>query len=154
MNIRPATKSDSENISAIAIAVWVDTYATEGVRSNISKYVFNNFSINKINEEISLKNVLVVELENHLLGYAIYVESSESTEIETIYVLPKFQYQGLGKSLLIEIRNKTLYPLRLTCWENNSEAILFYQSQGFIQVGEEYFDLENEKHRNVVLQST
>lgn len=51
--IRTANVSDSANIAALSIQVWLDTYATEGIRQNISKYVLEKFTEERVSEIIA-----------------------------------------------------------------------------------------------------
>ncbi|MCK4707835.1 MAG: GNAT family N-acetyltransferase, partial [Gammaproteobacteria bacterium] len=83
MKIRKATRSDALNISAIGACVWVDTYATEGVSDEISKYVATEFTAEKASLLIKNKTVLVSENENSILGYMVLgSEKNNKTEIE------------------------------------------------------------------------
>lgn len=151
MQIREATNNDSCNISAIAQCVWIDTYATDGVRSAISKYVLTQFVESKIKEQISTKLVLVAEENSHLLGYVVFCHKEK--ELETLYVLPRFQRSGVGKKLLMRILSEEP-SINLTCWEKNVSAIAFYKACGFIECGESFFELGGESHRNVMLTCT
>lgn len=151
MQIREATIDDALNISAIAHCVWIDTYATDGVRNSISNYALTHFAESKIEETISNKLVLVAEKNGHLLGFAVFCINEK--ELESLYVLPKFQRSGVGSELLKCVLNESI-GVKLTCWEQNMAAIEFYKSCGFIECGESFFELEGESHRNLLLRCT
>lgn len=155
MEIRKAINSDALNISALGMCVWVDTYATTGVFDKISKYIFSELTENKIFEIIRNKTVFVCSKEECLLGYIVLgPETENKIEIETLYVLPKFQEKGVGKLLLEHalLSQSTIYWLSV--WELNHNAIGFYMKNGFKETGEMYFDLYGDKIRNVVLENT
>jgi ribosomal protein S18 acetylase RimI-like enzyme len=155
MKIRKADKNDAANIAALGICVWIDTYATEGVFDKISRYVFSELIEEKILELISNKNVLVIVEENRLLGYIVLgAEKENKVEIETLYVLPKFHGQGIGRQLIKEALNIFQKSLWLSVWELNNKAIGFYQKLGFKETRELYFDLYGDKIRNIVLELT
>jgi hypothetical protein len=46
MLIRQGQHRDAVNLSALAIQVWLHTYATEGISSLISHYVLSEFTLN------------------------------------------------------------------------------------------------------------
>lgn len=150
MKIRIATLSDTRQIAAIGHCVWVDTYATEGVRQSIAEYVLSTFTQENIGREIQSKQVSIFEIDGHIVGYAVLSTSEENAEIETLYILPRFQGQGLGQQFIQHAiqGNPSLW---LSCWDRNSAAIGFYRKLGFTETGETTFELDGEKHRNVLL---
>jgi len=153
--IRKAKIGDAANVASIGITVWVDTYATDGVRDTLSKYVFTEFSVKNIKHMISTQNVLVVEIDGHILGYSVTEKSVEKrAELKALYVLPRFQNQGIGRELLNSARSFSANGLWLTCWQHNKSALKFYRKNGFKRCGEEYINLEGEKHLNFVLERT
>ena len=167
MHIRLASAEDAPSIAAIGQCVWLDTYATEGVRPAMASYVAEVFSTSHMAKTLETRVVYVLEIDHHLVGYGVIADSGaiESQdrhsvaereriengriEIETLYLLPKYQSKGLGKRLLEYIlqRYKGVW---LTCWEHNTRAIAFYRKNGFIESGESYFELEGERHRNLL----
>jgi diamine N-acetyltransferase len=153
MKIRKAITSDASNLAALGTCVWVDTYATKGVFDGISKYVFSELATEKILALIGSKDILVIQNENCLLGYIVLGSEKESkVEVETLYVLPKFQRQGLGRTLIKKALETVNVPLWLTVWDKNKKAIDFYERLGFEEQEEIYFDLYGTKVRNIVLE--
>ena len=153
MEIRRAIEGDAPDIGALSICVWVDTYATEGVYDKISKFVYSEFTEEKILEVIRNKIVYVATNEDNLTGYIVLSSDTDSKiEIETLYVMPKFQREGVGKQLIqqsLALAGKTIW---LSTWELNHRAIAFYNKIGFKETGEIFFDLYGDKIRNVVLE--
>jgi ribosomal protein S18 acetylase RimI-like enzyme len=153
--IRKAKPDDAANVASLGFTVWVDTYATDGIRDTLSKYVFAEFSVRNIKRMISTQNVLVAEEGGHLLAYSVAEKGVEKrAELKALYVLPKFQNQGIGRELLNSARSFSANGLWLTCWQHNKSALNFYHKNGFKRCGEEYINLEGEKHLNFVLECT
>jgi len=153
MDTRKAIHSDAENLAALAICVWVDTYATYGVFDAISKYVFCELTVDKMTALIESKDVFVIQGENSLLGYIVLnAEKETKVEIETLYVLPGFQGKGLGTFLIEKAIDFVNAPVWLSVWDKNRKAINFYQRFGFEERGELYFDLYGIEIRNIVLE--
>jgi ribosomal protein S18 acetylase RimI-like enzyme len=154
MEIRKAINPDSLNISSIGMCVWVDTYATTGVFDKISQYIHTELTEDKIHEIIKNKSVYVCSEEKCLFGYIVLgMEEDNKIEIETLYVLPKFQRKGIGK-LLLEHSLSEAKTYWLSAYELNHKAIAFYLKHGFKETGEMYFDLYGDKIRNIVLETT
>jgi len=150
MNIRKAVKEDYNSISTIGLCVWLDTYAIEGVTKTISDYVIAEFCKSDNNSE--KKIIYIAENNNHILGYIALSYNTQQYEIKNLYVLPKLQNNGIGKKLLKKVISNVDGRLWLSCWEKNASAIGFYKAMGFIEVGDSYFELGNEKHRNVIFE--
>lgn len=72
MLIRHGERRDAENLSALAIQVWLHTYATEGISPLISRYVLSEFTPEKFEALLSndSSTVLVAESNENLVGYA------------------------------------------------------------------------------------
>ena len=150
ITIRTAKYEDAGSIAALGQCVWIDTYATEGVTEALSKYVISHFAPDRIRDLLAAKKVLVAEMDGHLVGYAVLSIGIDSTEIDNLYVLPKFQHRGVGKKIIAHISMDHSH-LWLSCWERNRSAIGFYASMGFVEDGESFFDLDGELYRNVIL---
>ena len=118
--IREASIDDSMNLAALSIQVWLHTYATQGIRKEISKYAMQQFTAQYF-ESIFLNpshQILVFIKEHHLVGYimvnieSIWQDKSNGYEIDKLYVQEHFQGKGIGRNLISEM------ALRYgeTCW--------------------------------------
>ena len=153
MEIREARESDISNIATLGKCVWVDTYATTGVFDKISDFVETEFTKDNISDKVFNKTVLVCVENECLLGYMVIGNTkNKRTEIETLYVLPKFQRKGIGEALLSRVLIDRSTHFWLSTWELNSKAIDFYIKQGFEETGETFFDLYGDKIRNIILE--
>ncbi len=70
MHIRPGQPEDAENLAALAIQVWLHTYATEGISSTISSYVLSEFTPKRFVALLSepTSALFVAESQDNLLG--------------------------------------------------------------------------------------
>jgi len=149
MRLREATQADIGSLSTLCITVWIDTYCTEGIQANVATYVLSEYSPERIARTLNGKRVLVSEVNGLITGVVVF--DLHSGELETLYVLPKFQGTGVGRLLLEGVRTGYEGRVFLTCWEKNESAIRFYLRNGFVETGEAYFHLDGEMHRNVEL---
>lgn len=148
--IRKATFDDVESIAALGLCVWIDTYATQGLRFRLGNYALGMFTRDKIQALLRSRTVLVAEQAEHLVAYAVLAIGNASTEVENLYVLPKFQRRGIGRKLINTMACE-YSGLWLSCWEQNHSATGFYKALGFIEHGESFFDLDGEQYRNITL---
>lgn len=160
MIIRQALPSDITNLRALSIQVWLHTYSREGIRDELSTFVFSTFTESCFQEKIDSRTheILVAILNGHLVGYIAADRSSQCSknnfggvEITTLYVQEHFHGHGIGKTLLKEINKTCGNKLWLTTWIHNSPAIDFYLHLGFRKIGKTWFHLSGEKHENHIL---
>lgn len=159
MIVRELEERDCENLSALSIHVYLSTYANDGIRDNISKFVLHNFSpitFKNILESSHVRCFLAISNE-HVVGVLIvnlkskYQDTTEfGYEIETLYIHPKFQRTGIGQMFLKYLRNNIGEISWLTTWVHNHNAIKFYEKNGYKIIGETQFYLFTEQHKNHV----
>ncbi|WP_136808172.1 GNAT family N-acetyltransferase [Desulfosediminicola flagellatus] len=159
MQIREIEHTDYENLSALAIQVWLNTYAKTGIRDKISHYVLREFSpqqFMKFHKSHDYALYLAFQA-HHLVGFITInlvskFENSEryGNEIKTLYVHHLFQKQGIGKLLVNAAQKACGDTLWLTTWVHNESAISFYKHIGFEHVGLADFNLSGESHTNYV----
>ena len=83
-------------------------------------------------EKFHDQNILVVESENEVIGFASIKEYGDHYELLHLWVLPAYIGKGIGKKLLAEITDthvKAEKPIKVEA-DPNAEA--FYKSQGFV----------------------
>ncbi len=157
--IREAKETDCLNLAALSIQVWLHTYATDGMRTEISKYVLSTFTeqyfINLLKEPYY--RVLVFIEKNHLLGFIVvnldsfFEHEANGYEVDILYVQEHFHGKGIGQRLLKKIEVRFGANFWLSTWIHNEKAIGFYKSLGFKDIGQIHFKLGNELHENRVL---
>jgi diamine N-acetyltransferase len=161
--IRPACAADAQRLSALARWVWLQTYASDGVRESFAAYVDSAFATAELVRLIGdpTQRLWVVEHEGHLLAWAHLNLSSVcpvsgltglQAELSRLYVVPPAAGKGLGSALLRQLRAAApAHALWLSAWEGNAGALRFYRREQAVPLGETWFELGQERHRNEVL---
>jgi ribosomal protein S18 acetylase RimI-like enzyme len=164
MRIRQGERRDAENLSALAIQVWLHTYATDGISPVISRYVLSEFTPLKFEALLSEPSsaVLVAETGENLVGYARVtsgtacpVPTRSAVELATLYVQEHFIGQGVGRALLGQAeqwaRQRAGTSIWLTVNSRNLRALAFYEKHGYTRLGITHFTLGHAQHENLVL---
>lgn len=162
--IRIAEIKDSSNIAVLSIRVWLDTYAKQGIRETISRYVLSEFTQENVGRKLCSKDrvYLVATKDEHLIGFASLnfkarcpVTGFEFPELDKLYVQENFTASGVGSKLLYSTLaycySKQYEKLWLTVNHENIRAQKFYAKHEFQETGVTYFEFENEKHKNYIL---
>ncbi len=162
--IREGQYADAENLAALAIHVFLHTYATQGISPPISRYVLSEFTPERFSACLASKtdSVFVAEVNGNLLGYALLRVGASchervrcTIELSTLYVQEHFVGKGVGSALLAEVEafaaRRANAPPWLTVNAKNGRAIAFYERHGYTQVGVTQFWLGDESHENHVL---
>lgn len=164
---RLAEASDAECLAALALQVFFDTYALEGIRPPVARYALTELSAEAFAKRLadpSLR-VLVAEVDRHRVGFALLaleaqspVPGCPSAELATLYVSRHFARRGIGRGLLAsagelvqELSGKSGFWLSANA--GNAGAIAFYRRLGFAEVGAFDFEIEGERHPNLVFVS-
>lgn len=162
--IRQGKPEDAETLAALAIQVWLHTYATDGVSSTIARYVLAEFTPERFQDMLkrAAATILVAEMGASLVGYAVVhvgascAEAASATaELATLYVQEHFIGKGAGSALLRHAEavagQRTGHPLWLKVNARNNKAIAFYAQHGYNKIGVAYFSLGANEHENLVL---
>jgi len=159
--VRYANADDALKLSALAIEVWLHTYAIDGISEAIAKYVLTQYSPVKFAELISntRNQILVAEHNCNIIGYAAITHdmlcpgsSACRTELGTLYIQEHFKRRSVGSQLLSACEHEA-GGLWLTVNRNNRVALEFYRAKGFIDIGKTYFELEGKQHENRIMVS-
>jgi ribosomal protein S18 acetylase RimI-like enzyme len=162
--LRPAVAEDALCLSVLAMQVFLDTYATQGIRPSIAREVLAGYSAPVFSRAIANEQTrfVVAEVAGHLVGFAqVTVGGSQAlapvgaqSELLRLYVQEPFTGRRVGTQLLAaaerlagEAGSEVLW---LTPWVHNYRALGFYASRGFKDYGLTYFRFEGESHENRV----
>ena len=146
--VRPATAADAHTLAALAIQVWLDTYATDGVNDLLGRYVLSTFTPAAFaawseSPHVALR---VAQVGDQLVGYALLQFGAAQplapgcdTELRTLYVQSPFARSGVGSMLLREARSAAHARtgsdgLWLTVNVKNLRACAFYEKHGLAVV--------------------
>ncbi|MDP9881165.1 ribosomal protein S18 acetylase RimI-like enzyme [Variovorax boronicumulans] len=163
--VRPATAADAHTLAALAIQVWLDTYATDGVNDVLGRYVLSTFTPAAFaawseSPHVALR---VAQVGDQLVGYALLQFGAAQplvpgcdTELRTLYVQSPFQRSGVGSMLLREARSAAHARtgsdgLWLAVYTKNPRAVAFYEKQGLVAMGLTQFMLGGKPHDNHVM---
>ena len=145
--------------------VFLDTYATEGIRPEIAREVLSSYSQSEFVKAI-LENssyVAVAEVKGNMVGFAqvTFGASHElapagvQAELLRLYVQEPFTDVKVGTQLLAKAEHVASEAgasvLWLTPWVHNHRALAFYARRGYSDYGLTYFTFEGESHENRVL---
>jgi GNAT superfamily N-acetyltransferase len=160
--LRRATADDASKLAALAIQVWLDTYAIDGVSTAIADFLHEEFAPERFRALIGRSDHVahVAEADSHLLGYAMVQEQApylasrtRTTALRTLYVQERFSAQGIG-SALFNAAGAATPALKRALWvavnTHNVRAINFYRKHGMVQIGTTFFELDAKRHENLV----
>lgn len=160
--LRNAVADDALCIGVLATQVFLDTYATDGVRPVLAREALAHFSTAETAALLARPDTrfIVAERQGHLLGFVqitlgarqAEVAGEVTAEVVRLYVQPRFQGQRLGTRLLQQAQALAAAhgatQLWLTAWVGNPRAIGFYAASGWRDVGSTDYVFEGEAFLN------
>lgn len=164
VSLRAAVPADALCLSVLGTQVFLDTYATQGIRPAIAREVVELFSIDAIADLLSSPSteILVAEQDGHLIGFAQLSWGSRHelvpfepvVELYRLYVQEPFTSKGVGRALLQRAEELAAEggarALWLKAWIGNPRALAFYARQGYEEVGATAYIYENEEYETRV----
>jgi diamine N-acetyltransferase len=162
MQIRPARPTDAPQIAALVAAVWIDTYATDGVTPAIAQHVLGTITAAKISAELARPGRLawVATQGDGVLGFADLQPDQvapclgpvRQAEILHLYVNERHLRRGIGSALLRTCCDVAFAlgcaAVWLSVWAENDRALRFYESHGWEWSGDTTFRLGPVEHAN------
>jgi ribosomal protein S18 acetylase RimI-like enzyme len=163
--LRLATPADAVTVSALSIQVFLDTYATGGVRADVAREAFEHYSVEAFARRLgeAERTFILAEAGAGLLGYAEALLSPlvapgsacSGAQLVRLYVQPAAQRVGIGRTLLLRMEQAVLAAVIpsvwLTVWEGNSNARAFYSHMGYADVGVTKYSFEGHTYVNRVV---
>ena len=163
--LRAARPQDALCLGVLGTQVFLDTYATTGIRPSLAREVLAAFSTARIEHLLAAPGMhwIVAECEAHLIGFAQLaigrahpqVLTKAPAELDRLYVQEPFTSLGIGTALLHAAEalaaQAACSDLWLTPWVHNLRALRFYASRGYADFGATWFEFEGERHENRVL---
>jgi ribosomal protein S18 acetylase RimI-like enzyme len=160
--LRTATHSDALTLAVLGMQVFMDTYATEGVRETIAREALESFDPETLAAIIQNPRelVLVAEVNRHVVGFAQVslnndhpmVDDRHAAQLKRLYVQERFTGRGVGWRLLRHAEAEALTggasAMWATVWVGNPRALQFYPRQGYTYVGPAVHRLQVETHQN------
>ena len=163
--LRYGKPDDATTIAALATQVFLDTYATQGVRNDLAREAFSEYSAEAFRRRLGKEGRVFVlaERQGHLVGFVEFMPSANSApvsgavgaEVVRLYVQPRAKRQGIGTMLLRcaegEASSRRLHHAWLTAWEGNDPALNFYAKSGYVDVGTSRHAIDGHTYINRVL---
>ncbi len=163
--LRPATADDALCLSVLGMQVFLDTYATGGIRPALAHEVLQTFAQPAFEHAIADPRsiLLVAETAAHLIGFAhVTLDATHDlapagrpSELLRLYVQEPFTGRGVGTRLLraaeLAAAARGTTVLWLTPWVHNHRGLAFYAARGYGDYGETWFRFESEAHANRVM---
>ena len=146
---RPAAPVDAPTLSALAIQVFLGTYADEGVRLSVAQEAHELLSPAAFAAALANPacTLVLAEREGRLLGFAqiafpsrhALVPHENAAELVRLYVQERFTGRGIGRALLSRAEEEAVArgasTLWLSAWAPNLRALAFYDRSGYDSVG-------------------
>lgn len=163
--LRLATPDDVAAIAALAIQVFLDTYATDGIRPDLAREALRDYGVDAFLPRLRepRRRFMLALRGEALLGFAELSLADEATpdgnahgaELVRLYVQPAAQRSGLGRQLIHAAEalasEAGLATLWLTAYDGNHRALAFYARQGYADIGATTYRIEGNDYGNRVL---
>ena len=167
MHYRDARPEDAQCLAVLAMQVFLETYAPQGLRPDLAREALGVYSTEAMAAQLAdpLQHVLLAEVDGHLVGFVAVarnrgcpVPHAAHVEITRLYLLRNFQRQGLGRAFALQAeRLATAWgqqALWLTAWAGNAKALAFYPALGYADVGRTNYVIEGQAYENRVFVKT
>ncbi len=168
VSFRRAVASDALCIGVLGMQVFLDTYATDGIRPSLAREVLEQFDTAAVASLLAdaRARCIVAERNGHLIGFAQAslheahpaIVSARPAKLDRLYVQEPFVGIGVGLALLGRIEALAAADgadlLWLTSWIGNARALAFYPRRGYDDVGPTIYAFEGEEHENRLFAKT
>ncbi|MCK6648986.1 MAG: GNAT family N-acetyltransferase [Bacteroidia bacterium] len=165
IQINKVTIAEIEQLQNIGKQTFFETFSSENTEENMSKYLEEGFSIEKLEQELSHPDseFHFASLNNQVIGYLkinfgdsqTELKDMNALEIERIYVLKEFHGKNVGQQLYekaINIARKLqVNYIWLGVWEKNTRAIYFYKKNGFKEFDKHIFRLGDDEQTDIMM---
>ncbi|MEI6462096.1 MAG: GNAT family N-acetyltransferase [bacterium] len=138
VQISEAKKENIIDILTVGKDAWLDTYVNEQfdiTKEDIEIHrSINAETIQKQSKyfELNTSKCFIAKVDDKIVGYAWPRVENNKNEVGAIYILTKYQRQGIGKKLMEKVfeyfHNEDIY---VECAMYNTKAIEFYKKNGF-----------------------
>lgn len=140
LRCRQAEEKDAFVISELLRVVFAETYGHVLEDVVLEEHLNTYLSEAAIREDISSSSFFVVEAIEGCLGVLkLVLDDGDKAEIAKLYVLGKVRAQGVGSQLMEAAlkwsKEKNAKAIWLNVWQENKNAIQFYEKHNFRQVG-------------------
>ncbi len=164
ITFRTAEPADALCLGVLSTQVFLDTYATQGIRPALANEALAQHSVAVYAALLAdpAVAILVAECAGHLVGFAqvrngvghALVPEPAASGLDRLYVQERFTGRGVGRDLLRHAEKAAAAQgadtLWLTAWEGNARALQFYPRRGYSNLGMTIYSFEGEDFPNHV----
>ena len=161
IKIRNATLEDIELVAKLHVDSWHETYAgiisqdyLDNMKNNLPK------RIERMKNELHLRNMIVITLNDEIVGFSEFVFSNEFSkdldidcELCGLYIKNGYKHLGLGSIVFEYVKNlfkeKNKKKMGLWCVKENEPAISFYKKKGGAFTKEKTFTIADREYSEV-----
>lgn len=166
--IKNCTLEDLHELQTISIETYTETFKEHNTPENLAAYLEQAYPLDKLERELGVPSsyFFFIYSGEQVAGYLklntddaqTEPMGKDSLEVERIYVRKAFQKFGIGKQLLdkaIEMaKEQNKKTIWLGVWEDNDNAIAFYQKKGFVQTGSHSFYMGDDEQIDLIMVKT
>jgi ribosomal protein S18 acetylase RimI-like enzyme len=158
VDIRRAEKEDIPGIKAVLATTWKATYSTFLSKTSIDKVTAEWHSPSVLEAEIGRPSTYIGVATSGPAGIVGMISAHSQGDIlfvARMYVLPRFQRQGIGERMMIEACRAFPHTerLRLEVEEQNPIGRAFYRKLGFKEVETRGDDIAGTKLNLIVMEN-
>ena len=165
IKIQKAKDIDKEVLALLGRTTWAESHGQYiSDKNDIPKYLEENFSISKTDQNIKDPNILyfIIYVDDLPVGYVKlvvnaaqeHIASENKVQLERIFILNDFIPLKIGQQLLtyVEEQAKALQieTMWLSVYIKNHRAIRFYEKNGYKNVGDLNFTVNGKSYKNIV----
>ena len=161
IKIRNATLADIESVAKLHVDSWHETYAgiisqdyLDNMKNNLEK------RIQRMKNEFNLRTMIVVTLNDEIVGFSEFVFSNEFSkdldidcELCGLYIKNGYKHLGLGSIVFEYVKNlfkeKNKKKMGLWCVKENEPAISFYKKKGGAFIKEKTFTIADKEYSEI-----
>ncbi len=165
ITIRKATDADNVLLSELGRQTFYDSFAADNTLENMAAYLKSAFSPGIQAKELADPNTtfFIAEIDGQPVGYTrlrvgaspVTKKGESSIEIVRIYSTKEWITHGVGSTLmstcLEEAARGGFDSIWLDVWAYNPRAIAFYKKWGFIEVGNQAFQLGDDSQIDILM---
>lgn len=151
--------ADLECLKEISKQTFIDAYEKDNNPNDFKSYINSAFTKKKLILELKNPNseFYFIYLNSKLVGYfKINQNEAQSVsygnnalELSRIYLLKEFYSQNIGKYTLDRIitmaKENFKFWIWLSVWQQNADAIRFYEKHEFKKFDTAFFDIGNDR---------
>ncbi len=160
---RRGVPGDELCVSVLAMQVFLDTYATQGIRPDLAREALSVYGADTFAQRLRDPDVHIIVAENNGFVVAFIDLSLHSVcpapgiggvEALRLYVQAPFQRHGIGRALL-KFAEQHAHErgdpyVWLTAWVGNTGALAFYPAAGYADAGTAQYVIEGQAYENRV----